>query len=626
MSQPKDPLAGKQQIVRDRMTQLEDRLFRLTERLAKAEPDQAKRVQAALKQARELLIRRNMEETMALLEQGRLTDAGDKQSEISRDLEAVLRVLLEDSAGGERQKELERLRGYRKQIQTMLQDQRRLKDQAEAVPRLQQMLADIERAIARLNALILRQQQEISKTDAATQAAAGAGELANSQKQVRLATGALADDLNTAAGEPPVQTQPASAPAERPDESAGSRPAGPPTDQPSEEGIRGGLQRAGTETGKAAQRMQSAEADLGRAAHATASPKQRIAAEHLQKALQELQKQQENARQLLDQAKAAQRQRELQQRAETLARQMQGPAQDAGTQPAGGDSPGGQQEDAESPEGQPGSQDQQPAPGAQNVQQAGQHMQKAAEGLDQSKPQEAAPQQAKAVEELEEAERQLQEILEQLRKEQQEELLRGLESRFRAMLAQQQTINGGTDALAAKPLTAWAHPDELAAAGLSQDEKKLADDAGQALKILQEDGTTVVFPKIVAQLQQDMLAVAGRLGQRKLDDMTRLMQADLVTALKELIESVKQMQEDLAGGKMAGGGRGGNDPLLPGSAELKLLRSCQERINRQTTAADQVRSQSPGRQELQEELRRIAERQKEVAEMARKMNEVLTGE
>ena len=97
----------------------------------------------------------------------------------------------------------------------------------------------------------------------------------------------------------------------------------------------------------------------------------------------------------------------------------------------------------------------------------------------------------------------------------------------------------------------------------------------------------VVFPRIVAQLQQDMLAVSGRLGQRKLDDMTRLMQADLVTALKELIDSVKQMQQELAGGKMAGGGRGGNDPLLPGSAELKLLRSCQERVNRQTAAADQ---------------------------------------
>src|SRR5262245_53545437 len=74
----KDPLTSKQQIVRDRMIQLEDRMFRLTEKLAKAEPEQAKRLEGALRQARELLIRRHMEETMALLEAGKLPDAADR--------------------------------------------------------------------------------------------------------------------------------------------------------------------------------------------------------------------------------------------------------------------------------------------------------------------------------------------------------------------------------------------------------------------------------------------------------------------------------------------------------------------------------------------------------------------
>src|SRR5437867_2173927 len=51
-----EPLAAKEQLVRDRMMQLEDRMYRLSDKLAHTEPQQAKKLEVALRQARELLI------------------------------------------------------------------------------------------------------------------------------------------------------------------------------------------------------------------------------------------------------------------------------------------------------------------------------------------------------------------------------------------------------------------------------------------------------------------------------------------------------------------------------------------------------------------------------------------
>jgi hypothetical protein len=156
-------------------------------------------------------------------------------------------------------------------------------------------------------------------------------------------------------------------------------------------------------------------------------------------------------------------------------------------------------------------------------------MDKAAGELDQERPAQAAPQQQQAMEELEQAQKELEQVLEQLRREQQEEILRGLESRFRAMLARQLNINKGTTDLENKGRSNWVHADELTLAGLAHDEGTLADDAGEALHILKEDATTIVFPRIVEQLQGDMREVADRLRAKETGEDTQRTQAEAVT-------------------------------------------------------------------------------------------------
>lgn len=675
------PLATKQQIVRDRMAQLEDRMYRLSEQLAAAEPQQAERLSKALQRARQLLISRHMEETIALLDQNELSGAADRQMAIMKDLEQVLKLLLEDPDNKkERDEEIKRLEAYRKQVAEMLRRQRELKAQADAAPRLARMLAGLQAAIARLEKLIAEQQQTTDHTRQAAQAgdASAAAKLAESQKQIRSKTESLNQDLSNPArmgdqsssgeesgestpGSPAQGSSPPSGTASQPETERSGTPEH--TDdhhgrdehedsaEPAENRVERGIQKARDELGQASGEMKAAEQELGNKAAADAVPVQKKAGESLERALHQLKQQEKQARQLLDQAEAARQQRQLEQQAGKLAEEMKGDAQagenqspstpkepnDKGGQ-GKGESKDGQQGDGE--QGQSGGKSdggksppkspKPPAPGRQNVEQAGKHMEDAAQDLDQNKPVDASPDQQRAIEELEQAQRELEQVLEQLRREQQEEILRGLESRFRGMLARQLTINKGTTDLDAKGQAAWTHADELTLAGLALDEANLANEAGEALHILKEDATTIVFPRIVEQLRGDMQDVSGRLKGRSTGAGTQALEAEIVTTLEELIDAIKEMRQQLQsgeGGSPGGGGGGQNAPLLPDSAELKLLRSLQVRVNHRTGAFFQAHGAPQERtSEQARELERIAERQKEVAEMARKMNERQTGQ
>ncbi|HSW47221.1 MAG TPA: hypothetical protein VLM89_16785 [Phycisphaerae bacterium] len=470
-----DPLAARQQIARDRLIQLEDRMYRLAEKLAETEPEQAKRLEQALRGSREMLIRHHMDEIIELLDKGDLTTAADKESVVSKSIEQLLAILLaEADRTRELQQELERLRAYDKQLQELIERQRELKDRADPSPAPADMKAAGE--------------QRDLKNDT--------GRLAR-----KMQSGRSPDEQNGGADK---ETE------------SGSRPADP-----------GG--------------------------RSTSKPDDRA---------------NENDR----------------------------------TQ----DHSGKKQPEAE------------PAPGTKNVRQAAQRMQDAAEKLDAQQAGQARGDQQKAIDELEKARIELADKLDQLRREQQVEILRGLESRFRAMLVRQETANRQTSDLEAKGASAWTHADEIALAGLVREEKGLADEAGEALHILREEGTTIVFPQVVEELRDDLQEAASRLQDRQTGPATARLQADIVDLLKELIEAVQQMRDQLqAGDGPPPAGMDQVPPLLPGSAELKMLRSCQTRVNRLTR---EVQPDNPAG------ARRLAERQKEVAEMARKMNERITGQ
>ncbi|MFQ5423747.1 MAG: hypothetical protein ACE5F9_07170 [Phycisphaerae bacterium] len=325
----------------------------------------------------------------------------------------------------------------------------------------------------------------------------------------------------------------------------------------------------------------------------------------------------------------AEAQRETGEKTKVLADQMKGGGTEAskgdgdaggggnGGPPGGGKS-GGEQDPQE------GASDDQPLPGQQDIEGAVPLQEDAAKALDRQAPAEAAEKQAEAVKKLKQAQDQLDDVLEQLRREQQEEMLAALEARFRAMLARQLECNKATGRLAVLGKAQWKRSDQLELAELSQRQRWVGNEAGKALDLLVEEGTTVVFPQVVEQVRDDGLAVADRLAAADVGGHVRAMQADIVDVIRQLLDAVKRKQEELEDGG-AGGGGGGNSPLLPGSAELKLLKACQLRVNAATEAIDVDRwLPSVTVEELNRRLEMLRKRQEQVSEMARAMYESMT--
>jgi hypothetical protein len=275
-----------------------------------------------------------------------------------------------------------------------------------------------------------------------------------------------------------------------------------------------------------------------------------------------------------------------------------------------------------------------PQPGQQKVAQAQKSMQQASGGLRQQEPSDASRQQGKAIKELEEALQEIADRLNQLREETQVEKLARLEARFREMLATQQQLTAQTATVETKRLEAGGQlirSDRNAIRSVGDEERRmdaiksetetkdpgLAGKAQQALDIIIDDGTSVVFPDIVEQLRDDLVSVGNLLADNlRTDNYTTALQQEIETTLAELIEALQKAQQQKQAGGGGGGSGGGQEPLLPNSAELKLLRSAQLRINRRTVALDQSRPRGgPLDDVLKGETRKIADRQSEIAEM-----------
>lgn len=632
-----EPLAARQQIVRDRLVQLEDRMFRLSEKLRETEPEQARRLEQALRQTGELLIRHRMEQAMAALERSELAEAAEHQAAAEQALQNILTLLTESGSEElDRQRELDRMRDLRAQVDRMLDRQRQLRARTNPGEQLPERLAA---AAARVRELIERQEQVQQKglivpseddgpDNTPDQAPDGesTAALAEAQADIRQDTETAAGDLDRPAGS--MDRDPLSRLADR---------------------ARRDLQDS-------ADAMREAEAELSEGHPRHARPRQAQALESLRKALESLESAAESA-QPLESADAARRQRQLEQEAGKLADSMQEAAESPDSQAEAGDpgeaaesgQPGGDSETnpsaqpGEPAEGsQQGTESPSPAgpqePGGHNVRRAQQHMKQAGDKLEADKPEQATRDQERAIEQLERARAELEEALDQLRREQQEETLAGLEQRFRTMLIQQRSINVDTEDLDVRR-DEWTRGDSLNLAGLAEKQNGLADEAGKALNILIEEGTTVVFPEIVDQMRDDMTEVGRRLGERQTGPVTREIQTQIVEALEELIAAVEQRRNEgppppSQAGQPGQSGSQEETPLLPGSAELKLLRSGQVRVNRQTQQlaemADAAASMdsSPAAEDAAEignQAQRLADRQEQLADMARRIHERAVG-
>jgi hypothetical protein len=159
---------------------------------------------------------------------------------------------------------------------------------------------------------------------------------------------------------------------------------------------------------------------------------------------------------------------------------------------------------------------------------------------------------------------------------------------------------------------------------LGDEEAGLAVEAERILEILREEGTSVVIPDVIDDMKSDLDGLATRLRNLDAGDYTQQVQNDVMETLRELIEVIKEELDRRQGGGQGGSGDAGeedpDEPLLPTSAELKMLKSLQVRVNKRTETFDRML------QKTDDERGHIAKKQESVGTLTRTMADRLNRE
>jgi hypothetical protein len=261
-----------------------------------------------------------------------------------------------------------------------------------------------------------------------------------------------------------------------------------------------------------------------------------------------------------------------------------------------------------------------PTPGTPQVARAAEDMQQAADRLGERQPGAARQNQQGALEQLQQALDELDDALRQVRREESEETLAALEARLRSMLTREKQVREAVLALDEKSVENWTRVDRLRLAESAEMQRGVHDDCEATLRILVDEGTTVVVPELMRQVAVDMADVSARLDRSDTSTETQRVLSNVIAVLEEVLEAVERKRE--ADASLDSGEQPSGDqprPLLPNSAELKLLRSSQMRLNERTLELAVSNSATNG--DGAAIMQALSLRQGRLAELARRMNE-----
>ena len=584
-------LGVRQQRVERMMNDLEQKFINLSQKLKASEPERANRLIETLQEAKQLLIQKRMGDISDLLGSTNLEAATAEQQRVIQDLRLLIRMLLDDSLDDQkrRQEEKERLERWRKEIQAIIREELPQERESQKLSDVDGTLQTLEEKISAVGQLIERQVAVNQQTEEAKgRGLQAVDQAANSQHEVRQQTEAVERSLADPQSSDPQSSDPQSSDPQS--DQSPPKPKGPGQQK---------LKEASRNQRDAEQRLSGGEAE-------EAKENQQQALNALNEAVEELKKERERIANLPPEATEALAEEQLETRDRTaqLDDQMK-------TAPSASPTEAGESSSSQS------------SPGQSQIAKAQQQMENAANRLQNQDAEGANREQNEAIKNLNEA----LDRLSQLKEETQEEKLARLEARFTEMLARQQVVSAQTLELDEKQIATGTlrRSDRLALAKLAAEENALAEMSQEAYDLLVEDGTSVVFPRIVEDLKTDLQQCADGLKKQRTDSLTQLVQSEVETTLEELISALqraqKEKQENDEGGGSSGGGGGGNQPLLPPSAELKALRSAQMRVNRRTKQVDQLREVITTDPQIRAEIQNLFGRQAKIVEMTDEMIE-----
>lgn len=200
----KEVLTFKQSRVTAQTTELEERIFRLSEALKQLEPENASRLLLALKFAREELIRLQMQQTQELLDKLKLGEAATEQKQVLAKLQRLHDLLL--STDLDFQLRLERLRQIRdilRRLDAAIKEEKRELKASQQTDEQQKQLERLERRQATLADLIARQTKHVEQGQslaksgqAGQQDPKASSQLAKGQEQTQRDTKTLAGETS----------------------------------------------------------------------------------------------------------------------------------------------------------------------------------------------------------------------------------------------------------------------------------------------------------------------------------------------------------------------------------------------------------------------------------------------
>jgi len=538
-----EKVLSKQEQATRAFEKLTERMQKLKVALQSTDPDKAKVLGLGARFVQEKALTAKMKDIETLLGEESWDDAIESCQKVIKDLNTLIDLLLKgDTRIEDLLKEIERLEAFKKRVEKLIGDQKKEKDDSARAEALEQHLKNLEKARQNLDDLIKDQKDLRGKANQSGLAAdpKKAEDMANKEGDLKDRTEDLAKDLEqieedakdleAGAGEPGETDKPGDGKPSDGKPGAGKPGDGSPSGAPP------------SKAGSAAKAASGASQDMGKAQNKLQDNKPESSLEDMDKALDKLEKAKKDVEDEMEKA----RRELLKLPFEQLAKKQE--ATKIETDKLA--------EDMEKSEGEAqGENKGQPTPGKQPVQQAVPKQKSADGSLKEYKPSKAKQDQQDAEDKLKDAKKQLEEALAQLRQQLQDEVLRSLEERFGAMLAKQKKISAKTRLIEGQKKESLTADGGVSTTLTKRTEKQatgefeLAAEAHGSLKLLEEDGTTAVFPDFVIEVRDDLKTVGRRLQDSKTGKSTQAMQKEIEDMLEMLIDALRQQIEQGEGGE-----------------------------------------------------------------------------
>jgi hypothetical protein len=560
---PETPLGVRQARVERMMRDLEKKFTALAQVLEKTEKAQADRLVAAFQESKKLLLEDRMAKITNLLDDAKLEAAGENQQEVIGDLRKLMELLLTEEDETEKiRKEIAALEQLQKDLAKMLNAEQELLDENESITDQDETLSALEKQINQVKDLIKREEAVEKAAEAAKEKGLDAlDEVADKQRDVRKDTETLAKEMSE-------------------------------QDDAKKPGAK--------EMTKAGEQQKSAEKAFGNGQQQAGQKSAQESIAQMKKALGELEKKQQEVagKKPEDIEKTGEKQEDLAKQMDDLNKQEQ--------EKPSSDSEAMQQ-------------------AQQDMKSAQQNMSKAGKKMAGKQGKQGQQDQKEAKEDLKKAMAQVQERLDELKEKAPNDKAEQLIAMFEAMLKEQESVSADTRVLNEKKQKEEgrsARAEKLASKKLSNKEEDLSEEAGTASDLIKEDGSSVVVARVVANMQKDLVLVTTWLGEQNTGPIAQEMQYEIELTLKELIDAMKQNQQSEQppppSDKPPGEGEC-KPKLVPTSAELKLLRSHQMRVNRMTKLVAKAEATGALDPQMLERLSGLTDFQAEILEMAQEM-------